>query len=159
MTGVAFVFCRAEDVPLPFGYAGHVGWGFYLPEDGGFYCGSTENPSGSPIVFPGGDNGWWGERVDSLAAMVDAMQLRAYDSYKFEGVADAHPDAALEVAKATALRGYFVATDNCLDHTRDVLTAYGVQNLPSTDEHPFPNSWFAIFDGELRSLIPVEQSV
>ncbi|MCW3062412.1 MAG: hypothetical protein JWQ02_4233 [Capsulimonas sp.] len=156
MTGVAFVFCRAEDAPLPFGYAGHLGWGFFLPDSEGFYCGSTENPSGAPDVLPGGDNGWWEERVGSLAEMLAAMQARDYDSYKFEGVSDAHPEEAIAIAQSMEARGYSVAADSSLDHTREVLEAYGVKNLPSTDEYPFPNSWFAIFDGELRG-IAVEQ--
>ncbi len=59
-----FVFRRKIGVPMPHGgMAGHVSWGFALPEGDGFYCGSTENLNMQPWHPVGGDNGFWASEV------------------------------------------------------------------------------------------------
>lgn len=151
MNGRAYVFIRKDGAPLPLGCAGHVAWGVELA-DGTFFCGSTENPGGAPIVLPGGENGWWGELFNSEAAACAAVRARNYDGYKVATVRDAQPEAARTVGEETRHRGYQAVGGNCLDHAWDVLKAYSVKDLPWAQTHPSPNDWFAVFNGEYHNL-------
>lgn len=149
--GFAYIFLRKDGAPLVKGWAGHVGWGFSVGNHSRFYCGSTENASGSPVVLPGRDNGWWGEEYD-LSGMLQAMVNRNYDAYKVASVREPNSVAAVRIAKETKGRGYAGLTNNCLDHLWDVLAAYGVKDLPLAQLYPYPNQWFAMFNGEYHNL-------
>lgn len=142
--GLAFVFVRRKAAIL---HAGHVGWGFQL-EDGYFFCGATENPSGNAFVLPGRNNGWWGKKVFSQEEMFEEMRKRQYDEYKWTEVTDADPVQAYKTALATGKWGYNVLGNNCLDHTFAVLFAYKVKNLPVKQVNVAPNDWYDKFKGE-----------
>jgi hypothetical protein len=151
MDGFAYVFLRRNGAPLPPGCAGHVGWGFLTDTNDLCYFGATENLSGGPVVAPGADNGWWGNQGNE-DAMFAAMKIRGYDGYKKAVVHDCDSAAARATANATKLAGYFFIRNNCLDHAYHVLYAYGVQGLPWRQNHPSPNDWFALYNGEYRNL-------
>lgn len=152
MKGQAYIFLRKDGAPVPGGFAGHVGWGFSLGPDGPFYAGSTENPSGMPVVLPGGDNGWWGAEFATEAAMIAAFATRQYDGYKWASVREPKPGVARAMADHQKAEGYTALKNNCLDHAYEVLQAYGVDDLPWLQTHPAPNDWFAAFNGEYRNL-------
>lgn len=139
--GLAFVFVRRNAAVL---HAGHVGWGFQLA-NGDFFCGATENPSGNPIVIPGGNNGWWGKPCAQEDDMLNEMRARAYNQYKMENIPNSDPQAAYDAALQTEKWGYSALGNNCLDHTYAVLYAFGVKNLPLKQLHPAPNDWFDTF--------------
>jgi hypothetical protein len=149
--GYAYVFLRRDGAPLPPGCAGHTGWGFLLREDGTCRFGATENPSGKPFISPGGDNGGW-EGEGDQAAMLAAMRARNYDAYKVAGIRNFNPSAAEAAAKAVKSAGYRAVGSNCLDHTYQVLRAYGVEDLPWLQTHPSPNDWFALFNGQYQEV-------
>jgi hypothetical protein len=151
MDGFAYVFLRRDGAPLPPGCGGHVGWGFLTADDGVCYFGSTENTSGEPVVIPGHDNGWWGQEGDQ-SAMFAAMKKRNYDGYKKAVVHDCDPAAARAAADATRLAGYFFIRGNCLDHAWQVIYGYGMKGLPWRENHPSPNDWFALYNGEYQNL-------
>lgn len=136
--GLAYVFVRRNAAIL---HAGHVGWGFQL-EDGHFFCGATENPSGNALVLPGCNNGWWGKKVLSQEEMFTEMRARMYDEYKWFEVINANPVQAYKAALATSKWGYTVLGNNCLDHTYAVLFAYKVKNLPLKQFNVAPNDWY-----------------
>src|SRR5687767_8162775 len=75
--GVAFVFLETLGA---FG-AGHVGWGFTLSiSPARYFYGSTQN-SGSPLVPPGWDNGYF-EAEGSWDDMMNTMRDLRYNNYK-----------------------------------------------------------------------------
>ena len=138
MSFLAFVFVRRNAAVL---HAGHVGWGFQL-DDGLFFCGATENPVGNALVLPGGNNGWWGKKVQYQEEMFNEMKARCYDEYKWIEVKDGDSILAYKAALATAKWGYTVLGNNCLDHTYAVLFAYKVKNLPLKQFNIAPNDWY-----------------
>ncbi|HLO03493.1 MAG TPA: hypothetical protein VK191_10310 [Symbiobacteriaceae bacterium] len=152
MKGRAYIFLRKDGAAIPGGFAGHVGWGFSLGADGPFYAGSTENPSGMPVVLPGGDNGWWGAEFPSEAAMIEAFGARQYDGFKWATVREPNLGAARAVAEHQQVEGYTGLRNNCLDHAYKILRAYGVDDLPWLQNHPAPSDWFAAFNGEYKNL-------
>jgi hypothetical protein len=152
MKGLAYVFLRKDGAPLPPGCAGHVAWGLLLEDGSSCYGGSTENYAGSPLVLPGRDNGWWGERFADEAALVAAMRSRSYDGYKVATLREWHPAEATAAALVSRGRGYTALGNNCLDHVWGVLSAYGVKDLPWLQSHPSPSDWFAVYNGEYHNL-------
>lgn len=156
MDGFAYVFLRKDAVALPTGDAGHVGWGFTTyraPGDLDAIYGATENPSGSIIVLPGGDIGYWDARSDHEAEMVFAFKQRNYHAFKKAKVEVAWPDNALAMARQQSLGGYEGIGNNCLDHVWRTLNAYGVKDLPLAQFHPAPNDWFAQFNGAYMDIL------
>ncbi len=149
--GRALVFLRRDGAPLPPGCAGHVGWGF---QDGAgiYHFGSTENDGGKPHVPALGDNGAWHD-AGSLKDTLAAMRSRRYDAYKFANFRSADPAAALAKIDEVESSGYLAIGNNCLDHAYRVLKAYGQPDLPWRVNHPSPNDWFALYNGELHNLM------
>jgi hypothetical protein len=147
MNGWAYAYLRQDGAPLPPGHSGHVGWGFQT-EHGHFFAGSTENTSGAFFVPPGGDNGAWATDFSSEADMFEAFRKLNYDAGKRVVVRDVNAVAARGVALQNALAGYTGLGNNCLDHVWRVLSAYGDPGLPFMQNHPSPNDWFAVFNGE-----------
>lgn len=155
MEGFAYVFLRKDGAPLPPGCAGHVGWGFSFlrtPTDPDAFCGATENFSGSPLVLPGGDIGYWDMQVNREVDMFFQFKQRNYHAVKRAKVAVANPHQAMHMARQQAAGGYVAIGNNCLDHTLRILQAYGVKDLPWAQTHPSPNDWFAQFNGAYLDL-------
>lgn len=152
MYGRAYVFLRKDGAPLPGGHAGHIGWGVRLAPGGPYFCGSTENQSGHPWVPPGGDNGWWGQEAATEEAMVQLFKERSYDAYKWATVRTCDAAAARQEAERQQGAGYAGLRNNCLDHSYQVLEAYGLKDLPWLQTHPAPSDWFAQFNGEYRNI-------
>lgn len=155
MNGLAYVFLRKDGAALPVGWAGHVGWGFLLEDNQTFYCGSTENDGGNPLVPIGSDNGWWGSETADEQTMVSLMRLRNYDAYKMATVRNADPASARKTADGTKTYGYTLIANNCLNHLWYVLSNYGVRDLPLIQLYPYPNQWFAMFNGEYHNIVPL----
>jgi hypothetical protein len=155
MEGIAYVFLRKDGAPLPPGCAGHVGWGFTFaksPGDMDAFCGSTENFSGSPLILPGQDIGYWTMPVDREVHMYFQFKQRNYHAVKRAKVQVASPHQAMHEAKVVATGGYTAIGNNCLDHTCRILKAYGVKDLPWPLTHPSPSDWFAQFNGAYLDL-------
>lgn len=151
MRGYAFAFLRRNGAPLPgTNYGGHLGWGF-LDMNGHYYFGSTENQSGSPLILPGQNNGWWGMN-GTEQDMYREMDARNYDGYKVIVVQNPNPTKAWNTALDTKGRGFAGIFNNCLDHTYDVLEHYGVIGMPWKQTHPAPNDWFGSLNGEFHNL-------
>ena len=152
----AFVFLRRDSVPVPGGFAGHVGWGF-MAEDGSYYGGGTENNSGLPVVVAPDDNGAWIERFESLHDLMMAMLGLNYG----EAMATRHrqscdSEAAIAQGSANIDLGYDVVANNCLNHTILVLQAYGVGiGLPSNSENPYPGVWYDQLQGDWWQPEPI----
>lgn len=147
-SGKVYVFMRPTDA-LGFG---HMGWGIRL-SDGSFYCGATENPMDTKdlsktITIPaGGDIHSWSMRFNTEAEMFARMKSMSYTKWKGVGVQNP------QVANAKALidrikdRGYNGVGNNCMDHSYDVFTYYGLawNSLPLKQTFPVPNEWFRRF--------------
>ncbi|MFF5210057.1 hypothetical protein [Streptosporangium sp. NPDC000396] len=130
--GEACVFLapKGASVDLPGGKLslGHVGWG-YRAGDGVYVYGSTENPTAKFAIKAGADNGAWsgsGTRDDMLREFRSGgHSTNAYTTYKCGKVSSWDAGAAREAAQATMKLGYTLFTNNCMDHTYRVLSAYG----------------------------------
>ena len=129
-------------------HAGHVGWGYLLP-DGSWEVGAVER--GGIITPPLKDGFWRGEFVDPTPRM---RELR-YDAYKEFDVGAPNPEAARAQEDVIDKRYFSLARHNCMNDTHDVLTAYGAK-LPNPDRFWDwrPNEWFREIEGELIPLAP-----
>ncbi|MFF5172380.1 hypothetical protein ACFY3U_07080 [Micromonospora sp. NPDC000089] len=142
-TDSAYVFVR----PNGANGLGHVGWGYRVTCTGTFYFGSVENPSGSAVVLPGGDNGfWWAQGRQSQ--MLAEMRSRGYTNYRFARLYGPipDPDSATQFAAGSAGRGYQVIGNNCADNAYGVLSRLGVRDLPSLFDYPQPNNWYRMLE-------------
>ncbi len=138
--GRVCLFLRTNGAPVLFDRMGHVGWGYEIGPDS-YRFGATENPSGARQVPPGGDIGWWRDS-GSFDQMLRTMQATNYDHYSCRTTDVA--DATAADAKALAVRdgGYLGIGNNCLDHTYDILTAYGARFATSRKTHLRPRDWY-----------------
>ena len=170
MAGLAFAFVRRSGA---FGL-GHVGWGYTYSADyewgnwegqaaiagkppySGFFgrCGSTENGSGWPIRWKHIDD-FWTEQVldrDSMGVQMDhpppfGGKYMPYGEYKVMRVESPNVTAAEAMVLRVSQSDYVLGPSDCLNHARDVLTAYGVNSLPWATTNPIPNGWFDAVDG------------
>lgn|GEM_PF-2168963 len=129
-----YIFLRMPG-PVVLGVAlGHTAVGYEVREMSGTtvtkvytYCGAVENPSGAPVVVPGGFNGGWVKYdLNGNAAMMAHMRARNYTSYKFEqafrDIALSDLNGASNMIRYFPYRGYRVAENNCADAAYDVLS-------------------------------------
>jgi hypothetical protein len=148
--GNVFVFIKPENVNYYFGTAGHIGWGFQL-SDGSFYAGATENFAKGDWrtywVNAGEDNDFWAERFTSERDMFSKMKTMGYSSYKLYNVKNPNILQAKLRSEEVMMKGFQGLSNNCLDHTYQVLEAYGLNwtQLPSRQVYMFPNKWFNEF--------------
>jgi hypothetical protein len=136
---------------------GHVGVGFEVRAFNGprllsttYYYGGVENFSASLIVPRNGNNGGWWRTTSSSATMLNTMKNAPYNyvNYKFTvDFASASPqsvDNGIAKIKDFPARGYFLAGNNCMNATYDVLTSMNLTGAsvawPSTNY--FPNGWY-----------------
>jgi hypothetical protein len=150
--GLAIIAVRTTSVDN----LGHVGVGFQN-EDGTWTIGGIENTGGSPVVIPGADNrvgiasavgslynnGGWTETKKTLTDVEVIFHSLSYDGFKIIQVSDSKSNLADAEINKFPTRGYDVVTNNCLSATIDVLTAYGVKDLPYQIAHVAPNDYYA----------------
>ncbi|HEY1170991.1 MAG TPA: hypothetical protein VGH19_06430 [Verrucomicrobiae bacterium] len=148
--GVAYVFIKPENVNFGLGTAGHIGWGFQL-SDGSFYGGATENYAKGDFrtywVNAGDDNDFWAEKFDTNDQMYKKMKSLGYTQYKMLLVDNPTVLKAKLRTEEIQMKGFQGISNNCLDHTYQVLEAYGIHwtKLPARQVFPFPNKWFNEF--------------
>jgi hypothetical protein len=148
MADLAYAFRRMRSAV----YFGHVGWGFQLG-DSAYYYGATEGRFDLPEIFPGHNNGWWAQEVASEADILEDMRARGYDAYKRISVETADPASAKHVADSLQHAGYHLVGNDCVDHVKRVLEAFGVACLPDrTLRHVSANEWFARLEGSEEPL-------
>lgn len=155
--GLAIIAVRTTSVDS----LGHVGVGFQN-DDGTWTIGGIENTGGSPVVIPGADNsvgiapmvgslydnGGWVETGKTLLEVEVIFHSLNYDGFKIIQVSDPKPGLAEAKINDFPTRGYDVVNNNCLSATIDVLTEYGVKNLPLQIAHVAPNDYYANVEGE-----------
>lgn len=161
--GLAIIAVRTAAVQLPWGLGpvGHVGVGFQN-QDGTWTIGGVENTGGAPVVLPGADNrigivpvvgaiydnGGWVESYKTLLEVSVKFHSLGYDVIKVIRVGDTQPKRASDVINNFPTRGYDVVTNNCLKATIDVLTAYGITDLPIQLMHQAPTDYYTNVMGE-----------
>jgi len=128
---------------------GHVGWAFDCDAQLAD-CGAIEDPGSDPIVQPVDMGFWTDTSIDPVPFAID----RKYDEVKYVDLETAAPAAAYGTVLWVAAQRYIVVTRDCLDDVYDVLTSYGVPNLPPPAHTWAPNQWFAQFDG---TQLPITQ--
>jgi hypothetical protein len=127
---------------------GHLAWAFDSDTDLAD-CGSVENPEGKLILQPV-DIGFW---TDSTKSPIPDMTQRAYNDAKYIDLLSANPAEAYSTVLWIAAEAYKVVGRNCLDDVYDVLSAYGVSQLPPPAHVWEPNEWFDKFTNGTK--IPV----
>jgi hypothetical protein len=147
--GVAYVFIAPRMAVLQ----GHVGWGYML-DDGTYSFGATDAPGFNVTIRPGPDsNSPWRQTAVTEREMIDAFKNHykdsdTYNEYKRTFVMRRSSLNAEDKQWAIRYRGYGLFGNNCLNHTYDVLEAYGVDKnrvMPWLQTRPAPNSWFRAF--------------
>lgn len=75
------------------------------------------------------------------------MKSLGYTQYKVVGVNKPNILAAKKATEEIMYKGFQSISNNCLDHTYTVLSAYGLNifQLPSRQIFIFPNKWFGEF--------------
>ncbi len=127
--------------------AGHVGWGFDLP-DGRVSIGAVENHSGG-LFTPAKKMGFWKADVAEAAG---PMRDRKYDDVKAIDVPNPDPIAAKRVVLWIENDSFRAISRNCEDDAYDVLRSYGVDDLQAPFFNWFPKRWFHRLRGEALHL-------
>ncbi|MCW3092250.1 MAG: hypothetical protein JWN83_1694 [Chitinophagaceae bacterium] len=144
-SGYVYIFIKPENVAG----LGHIGWGFQI-SDGNYFCGATENYAKGDIrtyiVLAGYNNDFWSER-DTKDMMFAKMKSLGYSRYKSLSVNNPTLLKAKLKAEYIKMNGFQGISNNCLDHTFQILEAYGIPwyNLPSRQIYLTPNKWFTEF--------------
>jgi hypothetical protein len=150
--GTAVVFLRSGAA----GGIGHAGWGYYDPSTQTWTYGAVEGGAssggvGDPFISPGQNNGAWNQS-GSFSDMVTAMNGLGYTSAIELPTATANTAAAQAIVNAQAGQGYNMFNNNCATTTYNVLTAYGVTNMPYPSWSDIsPNAWGADISRNLTS--------
>jgi hypothetical protein len=118
--------------------AGHVGWGFELP-DGRVDVGSVENHSGH-ILTPAREMGFWNEFARDP---IPIIREHGYDDLRVFEVPNADAVSAYRVVLWIKNSAYQAIARNCEDDAYDVLRAYGVPHLEAPFFNWFPRWWFS----------------
>lgn len=151
--GLAIIAVRTTAV----GNLGHVGVGFQNDDDTWTIGGVEGDPDKTillgavvPPIF--GDNGGWVEEHKTLQEVAVIFHSLDYDGLKIIQVIDDDPNLANFQIKSFPTRGYNVVNNNCLSATIDVLSAYGVKNLPLQITNVAPNDYYAHVQGDEEYL-------
>jgi hypothetical protein len=154
ISGRAYAFMRWSGVqPFP-GILGEVGWAFEYNDRLGrlhsFYCGSTESTAASG---PFGRRIFWSEKCLSLPELIKIMSTgtadrAAFDEVKVFEVSDAQSELALQtVNQLSAAPEEVISRTDPLEHTREILTRYGVRSLAHTRGFHAPFLWYNLLPG------------
>lgn len=140
------------------GGLGHVGWAFQW-DAGRVICGGTENPPGTPHASVK-DKGAWHTCIPVQDVLREFTRTHVgcpgYDAVKVITLPNANPGNAWNVMSWCEQQDYWVTGiprgRNCMDDSFDVLTAFGLPNLPWPTTNPAPGGWFNVMPGQLISL-------
>ncbi len=144
-----YVFIKPENVKG----LGHIGWAFGL-SDGTFFGGSTENYGAGYWVSAGDDNDFWSQKFESEADMFAKFRALNYSKYKAISWPKANVLKGKLRAEEVMWKGFQGISNNCLDHTYQILEALGIPQapignpnagLPWRANNPTPNGWFNDF--------------
>lgn len=153
-SGRAYAFMRWSGAhPLP-GSLGEVGWAFEYNDRLGrfhcFYCGATEC---SPTSAQPAARVFWFEKCLTLPELIKAMSTTnagrpAFDEVKVFEVGDAQSELALQtITQLSAATEDMVGRADPLEHTREVLTRYGVRSVAHTRGFNAPFLWYNMLPG------------
>lgn len=144
------------------GILGEVGWAFEYNDRLGrfhcFYCGSTES---RPISGAAPNRVFWFEKCLSLPELIKTMSVGSGDRAGFEEVkvfevGDAQSELALQILnQLAAIPGEALRRTHPLEHTREILTRYGVRSIANTRGFNAPFLWYNMLPGRsvpLRKL-------
>lgn len=122
---------------------GHVGFGFRATNSGKWLFGSVENSKGFPFLSAGDPNDFWWKSGNE-EQMIQEMKSRGYTNSLIGAMYGPVPNAAAaaDYAAGAGSRGYSVVGNNCADNVFNVLSLYGITDLPSLSQYPAPNDWF-----------------
>jgi hypothetical protein len=139
--------------PFP-GILGEVGWAFEYNDRLGrlhsFYCGSTESATASGQFAR---RVFWAEKCLSLPELIKIMSTgtadrAAFDEVKVFEVGDAQSELALQtVNQLSAAPEEVISRTDPLEHTREILTRYGVRSLAHTRGFHAPFLWYNLLPG------------
>lgn len=146
--GEACVFDAPTGVTTVFGHKifGHVGWGFELPS-GYWEFGANEGPGSLDISKTWYTTGTWKQMLAAFRNKGNYHSSTYYTTYKCATV----NTAASDITNAGTTVGreyhqfYFIPGHDCESQVYNVLSAYGVKQLPSDTSlfyWPSPNNWF-----------------
>ena len=136
---------------------GHVGVGFEVRifNNGTlvsttYYYGGVENSSASLNVPRNGNNGGWYRTSTSGATMLNTMKNAPYNYVNYKFTASFSSSTSSNIGNGInkisdfPYRGYFLAGNNCMNATYDVLTSMNLTGAsvawPSTNYAP--NGWY-----------------
>ena len=151
--GRAYLFIRWSSGGFSTTRMGDVGWAFEnIDTLGKFYCfhfGATDVGPPTPRILAG-QRSFWTEKCFDWAELTKAMSSKSqdrpgFDEVKVFSVADANPDAALQLAQRLAEAQS--PAPNPMEETRQVLTAYGVKGLIPSRAFSAPFLWYNILPG------------
>ena len=151
--GRAYLFIRWSSGGFAGARLGDVGWAFEnIDSQGKFYCfhfGATDVAPPTPQTRHA-LRSFWTEKCFDLAELTKAMSTKSlnrpgFDEVKVFPVADADPDAALQMAQRLA--DTQMSAPDPLEETRQVLTAYGVKGLIPSRAFSAPFLWYNILPG------------
>jgi len=136
-SGAACVFDAPKSISL---LVGHVGWGFELP-NGTWNFGANDGALSSTTSDTREGNG---SRATMLADFADAASgANAYTEYKCVTVRAANASAAQQEVTRERNESYSILYNrDCESQVYNVLSKYGVKNLPSDSWDRVPNNWF-----------------
>ncbi|MGD9684004.1 MAG: hypothetical protein AB7W16_22780 [Candidatus Obscuribacterales bacterium] len=145
---------------------GHVGWGFTLGDGRTCMFGSTDHLIrhrwwnlwawvNYMYVAPGDHTDFWfgyGDESEMYRAMSHSRSHIWYHECKVVVVEDARPGAAEALALSMERAGWAALSNNCVQQTHDIATAYGVGDaIPDPRRNSLflvPRLWFPAVTGE-----------
>ena len=114
-----------------------------------WYVGAVEN-WGAWLIQRASRSSYWSTLVEDVFSSGLACE---YDACKLIVVTDADPVNAKRVQEEVRKRGYRFLTNNCMNSTFRILSAFGAQlPNPNAFRNWRPNDWFDHIDGQMVVL-------
>jgi hypothetical protein len=132
--------CVFNAPAFAFGLAGHVGWAFKWPS-GNWEFGANEGPKWWPLVEA--DVSITSDKTGSDATMLAWFINGGYTRYRCVTVPAFNASAAERQVSHEQNEDYRIPGQDCESQTYNVLSEYGVKNLPNDGwSDALPNNWF-----------------
>jgi hypothetical protein len=141
-SGAACIFNAPNGVVPTFHLVGHVGWGFELPS-GSWEFGANEGPGSWDVSKTWSETG---SRATMLATFTKGgpdNKTGYYTQYRCATVTAFNATAAEQQVSHESHELYAVPGRDCESQAFNVLTRYGVRNMPGDIFYALPDSWFA----------------